>query len=95
MIEHIDKYISLVESYLGNRITVQEFECSYLECFSNEIIEFPEHIYNLLNELFLDIEAFCSDSSMRGEGDMNENDLRKVCGKSLDDLTKVRGIDSD
>jgi hypothetical protein len=82
----ISKYISLIQKFFVGDITVAQFEYLYLDMFKNENEELPEDVYEVLNTLFLDVDAYCEDPSLRVEGDLDEESLRVSAKVALDKL---------
>lgn len=79
----IDKYILLITQFVSFEITPSEFEVSYLKMFKNESEMLPEKTYAVLNELFHDVDAYCSDPSLRDEDDLDEHELLKRAEEAL------------
>ncbi|TXK95117.1 hypothetical protein BMR11_14125, partial [Methylococcaceae bacterium CS5] len=43
--------------------------------FKEETRVLPEDVYDALNNLFLDVDAYCADVSLRDDEDLDEEDL--------------------
>jgi hypothetical protein len=71
----LEKYISLITQFVGGQITVSQFEVAYLDLFKNETEYMSEFVYNVLNNLFLDVDAYCHDPNVRDKEDLSEKDL--------------------
>ena len=82
----IDKYIVLITQFVSGEITASQFEASYLEMFKNETETLPEDIFNVLNSLFSDVDAYCGDSDLREDGDLTEEELLACAKKALKTL---------
>ena len=63
----IEKYVLLVTQFMTGELTTPQFEVLYLDMFKNESEMFPEGVYAVLNELFLDVDSYCSDPDLRDE----------------------------
>ena len=83
----IEKYILLIRQFLAGRITASQFEFSYLEVFKNEEETLPEEVYNILNVLFLDVDAYCEDAGLRDEEDLSQEALIASAKRALKKLT--------
>jgi hypothetical protein len=70
------EYVRLIESFVANEIDAQAFEALYLEKFKNDPTEWTEPEYEVLNDLFSDIDAFCANPQLRGSDDLDEDQLR-------------------
>lgn len=85
--ENLEQYILIITQFVAGDISASKFETSYLSMFKNETEVFPEHIYDVLNNLFLDVEAYCSDPELRDDEDLDENDLLSSAKDALSNLT--------
>ncbi len=82
----IQKYILLITQFVTGEIAASQFEASYLDTFKNESEIFPEKIYGVLNELFLDVDAYCSDPDLRDEEDLDDQELLERAKEALTKL---------
>jgi hypothetical protein len=87
----MSSYITLIESYLTRQISSAEFESKYLRLFKNEKRIPPAQIYELLNRLFTDVDAFCSNPSFRNRSSIDENELRECANRAFQELKRLRG----
>jgi hypothetical protein len=83
----IARYILLLTQFVAGEITADQFEHSYLEMFKSEKEKFPENVYEVLNNLFLDVDAYCGDPSLRDEEDLDDEGLRVSAKEALKKLT--------
>lgn len=82
-----EKYILLIKQFVSGEIAAPQFEALYLEFFKNESEIFSERIFGVLNELFLDVDAYCSDPSLRDTGDIDDKELLERAKSALRKLT--------
>ncbi len=75
----LDLYTNLIRDYLNNRISTKCFEYTYLKLFKEETREMSSEEYSIINGLFMDVEAFCDDPTLRDANDIDEHELRKRC----------------
>ena len=61
--------------YITGEIPAFQFEVAYLEMFIEETRFLSEDVYDALNNLFLDVDAYCADVSLRDDEDLDEEDL--------------------
>lgn len=73
---YIQPYIELIENFTNNQINAQQFEKSFLELFKNDSTEFSEKEYEVLNNIFYDVEDFCADPTIRDKEDLDEQQLK-------------------
>ena len=86
--EPLDKYISLLNQFVSGAITAPEFEMSYLEMFKHDETDIPIFAWRVLNELFLDTDAYCADPDLRDEDDLDEKQLLASAQRTLDILRR-------
>ena len=55
--------------------------------FKEETRVLPEDVYDALNNLFLDVDAYCGDVSLRDDEDLDEEDLVASVKEALKKLT--------
>lgn len=83
----IEKYNLLIMQFVTGEITAPHFEVSYLNMFKNESEMMPEKVYVVLNDLYLDVDAYCGDPGLRGEEDLNDHELLESAKAALAKLT--------
>ena len=83
----IAKYILLITQFVTGEITASQFETTYLEMFKNETDILPEDVYDVLNNLFLDVDAYCGDPELRDDEDLDDEDLVSSAKEALKKLT--------
>ena len=82
-----EKYILLITRFVEGTISAPQFESSYLEMYKGETCDLPENIYSVLNNLFLDADAYCADAELRDEEDLNDDQLLASAKNTLEQLT--------
>lgn len=82
----IEKYILLITQFVTGEITASQFEGRYLEMFKNESDQFPEHVYDVLNKLFSDVDTYCDDPDLRDEEDLDDEALLVCAKEALESL---------
>ncbi|WP_046006447.1 colicin immunity domain-containing protein [Pseudoalteromonas rubra] len=86
-IEWLEPYILLVTQFVVGEVTAGQFEASYMDMFKNESREIPDDIYDVLNDLFSDVDAYCGDPDLRGDEDLDELTLLSRAKEALRKLT--------
>lgn len=79
-------YIELIDSFLNNQIDALIFEREYLVMFKNDTTRWSESEYDVLNNLFGDVDTFCADPELRDPEDLDEEQLRQQCRMALEKL---------
>jgi hypothetical protein len=51
--------------------------------FKNDTASRPEAEFLVLDRLFGDVDAFCSDPTIRGPDDLDEDELRNKCREAF------------
>lgn len=85
----VDGYVELIEAFLAERVSAPQFEARYLALFKSDRSSWPEPIYEILNELFLDVDAFCADPAIRLPDELDEPALRSRASGTLAALAGV------
>ena len=82
----ITKYKVLLNQFVSGEVSAPHFEAAFLEMFKNESSIFPEDIYDVLNNLFIDVDAYCGDESLRDDNDLDDKGLLASAKVALDKL---------
>ena len=70
-------YVILIRVFLEDRLASAEFQQLYFALFKSDHKHRPREIFNILDELFADIDNYCSDDALRHEvGGIDEEELR-------------------
>ena len=83
---YIQPYIDLVEKFITDQIDAQGFEKLFLELFKKDSTQFNEREYEILNNLFYDVEDFCANPDIRDDEDLDEKQLKTRSKKHLEKL---------
>ena len=86
---NLNSYIILISDFLSKKISAKCFEYAYLKLFREEKGTRSESEFQILNPLFLDVDAFCNDPELMDENDIGEEELRKQCKTALEKLQKL------
>jgi hypothetical protein len=89
MSDRLDQYITLISSFVTDKITATDFEREYLKLFKADETEWPEAEFAILDELFGEVDAFCADPQLRDENDLDEYELKERCKVALERLQSV------
>jgi hypothetical protein len=85
----LDEYSTLIEAYLSNKIDALSFEREYLAKFKADSTNWSDREFEVLNSIFTDLDAFCSDPSLRDELDIDEFRLRENTNRNLKNLQAI------
>lgn len=83
----IEGYILLITQFVTGEISASQFEIAYLDMFKSENDELPEYVYNALNNLFSSVDAYCGDSELRDDEDLDDGELVAKAKEALENLT--------
>lgn len=86
----LESYAGLIRDYLSTKISVRCFEYIYLKLFKEEKREMKDEEHAILNELFMDVEAFCEDPELMDKYDIDECELRLRCKLALEKLKLIQ-----
>jgi hypothetical protein len=89
--ETLEQYTALIRRFLDEAIDAREFESRFLEKFKNETTILPLDVFEVLDELFADVDAFCPDPELCDDDDLNEQQLRAKAAEALAKLTSKQG----
>jgi hypothetical protein len=79
-------YKNLVNDFVSRRIPPKQFEKEYLEMFKSDPAIRSKEVYNILNEIFLDLDAYQDDPALLGKRDIDEAKLRRRVEHGLKSL---------
>ena len=82
-------YIALLADFVGNKVSIDQFECEFLLQFKSETRVLPATVFDLLNQIFYAVDAYCSDPKLRNTDDLSETELRAICSSLLTQLKQV------
>jgi len=84
---HIEGYVTNIKQFVDGEISASQFEESYSNIFKNHENLLPENVFEILNELFLDIDAYCSDPELMEEDDIDDQELMRRAELALERLS--------
>ena len=82
-------YRDLIRAFLEEQLTAVEFETRFLAMFKDEEKPFESSVFDILDRLFSDVDAFCADESLRDEEDLDEQELRERCDAAIRKLDEA------
>jgi Bacterial self-protective colicin-like immunity len=85
----IESYFHLFSKFLDGAASAHEFQRAYLDKFKNEEVRFDERIYDLLDALFGDVDAFTDDLELLAENPnyyVSEEVLKDLVSQAARDL---------
>ena len=88
--ESLDRYEFLLERLVRGDITASAFESEFLHRFKTEELALPVDAFNILDALFGDVDAFCSDPNQRGPDDLGEEELLRSVKSALQKLRTLK-----
>lgn len=89
MTPELTPYWALMTAFVEGRLHASEFEPIFFRLFQNDPIRWPREIFELLNRLHTDADAYTPDPSLRDRYDLDENQLRDRATKTLRELEEV------
>jgi hypothetical protein len=85
----VREYRKLMDDFVRRVITVDEFEEQYLRVFKNDSTLRGSPIYDILNGVFLDVDAFYPDAAVRDAAGIDESELRTRVREALAELDRA------
>jgi Bacterial self-protective colicin-like immunity len=87
-------YKILLNRFVEGAISPEEFKSAYLSRFKNEDRKLDEPLFDLLDSLFGDVDAFTNDQELLSESPtfyLNEVSLREKIVQALKELIRLQG----
>lgn len=85
----LESYFELLKSFHVGETTADQFEARYLALFKTDQRLFPNEIFNVLNQLFSDVDVFVADPKIRGNDDLDEQQLRACAHVAYERLLRL------
>ena len=63
--ECLNGYLTLLRDFAAGKLDARLFESTYIHKFKTERVELPENIFNVLDRLFAEADAYCPDSDVK------------------------------
>ncbi|WP_306960774.1 colicin immunity domain-containing protein [Arthrobacter bambusae] len=82
----------LLRLFVDRRLTADEFELVFLRLYKLDPTEWPPDLFDVLDTLFGDVDAYCADDGIRGEvGGIDADQLHQSAATALSRLEKLAG----
>lgn len=88
-----DDYGGLIRRFIDGEVSAEDFQKRYLDLFKRESRVLNEQLFQLLDRLFADIDAYCGDPKLREElrkvhptFHLDEEELRQRAVKAFEEL---------
>ncbi|MEG4285691.1 colicin immunity domain-containing protein [Microcoleus sp. A006_D1] len=90
----MDKYINLLEEFVDNKITADEFERRFIQLFKGDNNLQPGTEFKILDKLFADVDAYCSDPNLIEDPrfDIDGGQLQVSAQETLNKLVKLIAV---
>jgi hypothetical protein len=85
----VTEYRDLMRSFYDGGMTAGDFETSYLRLFKEDAGRKPDAIFQILDGLFADVDAFSPDPALRGRDGIGADTLRARVGAALRHLERL------
>lgn len=86
----LDEYIELISRFIRGQISAKKFEEDYLELFKSDGTIREESVFLILDRLFSDVDMYFSDPEIRGDHDLNDEELLSAAKRAYARLLAVR-----
>jgi hypothetical protein len=87
--DEISQYIDLIQEFVSGRISHKIYSKRYWSLFQNDPRMFPQDIYELLNNLFTDIDVCEEEESLREDYGISREQLLENACATLDTLRRI------
>ncbi|MEG4799409.1 colicin immunity domain-containing protein [Microcoleus sp. ARI1-B5] len=90
----MDKYIKLLEEFVGSKITADDFEQRFIQLFKGDNNLQVGTEFKILDKLFADVDAYCSDPDLIEDPrfDIDGVQLQVSARETLDKLLKLTTV---
>ena len=90
----MDKYIKLLEEFVGEKITADDFERRFIQLFKSDNDLQPGTEFKILDKLFADVDAYCSDPDLIEDPrfDIDGVQLQVSAKETLNKLVKLIAV---
>ena len=82
-------YVRLIRAFVEGQLDVDEFETRYMRKFQADETFWPDAVFQILNTLFLDVDAYYPDPEIRGPLEIDEEELRRRAAAALAALRQL------
>jgi hypothetical protein len=82
----IQEYLNLLEALLSGECSAPDFENAYLRMFKSDTTRRPQKVFDVLDGLFADVDAYVADPALREDDDLDEAGLRERVRHARDRL---------
>jgi Bacterial self-protective colicin-like immunity len=90
------KYKELISSFINGQISAQEFETFYLKLFQYDTNQVPGIEFNILEELFFDVDDYAADPELRERaGGLDDEELRTRAREAYRKLYETYGVSAE
>lgn len=87
----LESYVLLISNFINEKIPAKKFESDYLKLYEEQDINIQKldsKLQEILFELFLDVDEFCSIEELVEENDIDEVELKNRAKKALRNIEK-------
>lgn len=82
-------YVNLLRDFLHGELSAVDFEKKFRVAFLGDDRIFPQEVFEILNRVFTDGDAYVPDKELRRSRDLDEESYRASCRASYDRLVKL------
>ncbi|QUH00754.1 hypothetical protein HUO13_07945 [Saccharopolyspora erythraea] len=83
MSNDVADYVGLIHAFKVGALSAPRFQAQYMSMFKSATRHFPEPVYEILNELFLDCDEYVADPSLRDDEDLDDDQLHQRAAQAL------------
>ena len=87
----LGEYQDIINRFVDGQLGVAEFQSGYLRMFKQDSTIRADAEYEILNDLFRAVDAYCDNPAFRLPFSFDEEQLRAEARKALQALGSLRG----
>jgi hypothetical protein len=84
--DSLKRYVKLIEMVVAGEITLNQFEHDYFELFKADETIKEDLEFDILNDLFMDLDNYTSDPALRDSGDFDDIQMMNRIPTALEKL---------
>lgn len=86
----LQPYAVLLRLFVDGAVGASEFEVVFLRLFKDDPTDWPPDVFEVLDSLFAEVDAYCGDEQLRSKtGGLDEDALRHRASHAFDRLRAI------
>jgi hypothetical protein len=82
----VTPYLELIDKFVGREIDAPHFEDAFLSAYKADGFSWSDDTFDVLDELFADVDAFVADNDLRDHRDLDASGLLQAARQAAQRL---------